>query len=87
MSDTKGSTVCSEDVLRRFDANPVGFTVQLDNGTTAEVSSWRDTPKGRWYRLKRRGGPWVPDAAVVGVMVFSVGLVRDAAPVQLGAAS
>jgi len=85
MSDTKGSTFSSEDVLRRFDANPVGFTVKLEDDSTAEVSSWRDTPKGRWYRLKRRGGPWVPDAAVVGVMVFSVGLVPDAVPEQLGA--
>lgn len=75
MSDTKGSTVRSEDVLRRFDANPVGMTVQLDDGSEAVVREYQDTPKGRWYRLKRRGGPWVPDHAVRGVMVYMVGLV------------
>lgn len=83
MSDTNASTVNAEEVLRRFDFNPVGMTVQLDDGTEAEVREYRDTPKGRWFRLRRRGGPWVPDHAVVGVMVYMVGLVQPA-EVQLG---
>jgi len=62
--------------MQRFEANPVGFDVELDDGSVAEVGSYRDTPKGRWYRLKRRGGPWVPAHVVVGVMVYTVGLRR-----------
>ena len=74
MSDTKGSTFNHEEELQRFERNPVGYTVELDDGTQAVVGGFRDTPKGRWYRLRRRGGPWVPEHAVVGFMVHVVSL-------------
>lgn len=80
MSDTKGSTFNHEEELQRFERNPVGYTVELDDGTQAVVGGFRDTPRGRWYRLRRRGGPWVPAHAVVGFMVYSVGLRRPEAP-------
>ena len=79
MSDTKGSTLCAEDVLQRFHSNPVDFVVELDDGTLGQVREFRDTPKERWYRLRRKGGPWVPDRAVVGVMVYTVSLTPEAA--------
>ena len=77
MSDTQASTFHHEEELRRFESNPVGFTVQLHDGTQGVVREFRDTPKGRWYRL-RRGG-WVPAHDVEGVIVFTVGLRRPSA--------
>lgn len=85
MSYTKGSTVDAEEVSRKFQANPVGYVVKLDDDSLAQVREYRDTPKGRWYRLRRRGLPWVPDVAVVAVVVYSVGLVKEDGTVPLGA--
>lgn len=65
--------------LERFESNPIGFAVRLDDGTEAVVGGFRDTPKGRWLRLRRRGGPWVPMSAVEGVVVYSIGLRRPEA--------
>lgn len=76
MSDTKASTFQHEDELRRYESNPIGFTVRLDDGTEGVVGGFRDTPRGRWLRLRRRGGPWVPESAVEGVVVYTVGLRR-----------
>lgn len=88
MSDIKGSTVQAEEVLRRFESNPVGHTVDLDDGRRAVVAEYTDTPKGRWYRLRRRGGPWwVPDHAVVGVVVWTVGLRTYEAAATAGEAA
>lgn len=72
MSDPQGSTSGHEEELRRFELNPVGHRIQLYNGKQGVVREYRDTPKGRWYRLARGG--WVPSDDVEGVIVFSIGL-------------
>lgn len=85
MSDTQGSTVGHEEAVSRFKSNPVGFVVRLQDGSEAEVRGFRDTPRARWYRLKRRGGPWVPEEDVVGVMIYTVGLRHRMAPTEVSA--
>ena len=77
MSDTQGSTFSHEELRQRFQSNPVGFRVQLEGGARAVVREYRDTPRGRWYRLARRG--WVPATAVEGFIVDVVGLRRPPA--------
>lgn len=72
---TKDSTDFDSETVTRFRSNPVGFTVALRDGTQREVFEFRDTPKGRWYRLgRRRFGPWVPAVEVVGVVTFTVSI-------------
>lgn len=79
MSDNQGSTVNHEDEWKRFHVHPVGFTVRLEDGSEAVVGGFKDTPRGRWLRLRRRGGPWVREYDIVGLVVYSVGLRGAAA--------
>lgn len=72
---TQPSTIPPErTVTEDFSENPVGFTVQLGNGDVVEVGGYRDTPKGRWLRIRRRGGPWIPEGDVESVITYSLSL-------------
>ena len=60
------------ELVEQFKANPVGLAVELGDGTHAEVSQYRDTPRGRWLRLKSGSGPWVRETEVVAVCYTEV---------------
>jgi hypothetical protein len=65
-----GSTLSARDqeLLEHFHENPVGHVVELLDGSRVEVAGYRDTPRERWLRLKRPGGPWIPFSGVAGLV-------------------
>lgn len=81
MSDTENSIERDLETVTKFRNNPVGFTVELQDGLRREVFGFRDTPKGRWLRLSRSPfGPWVPESQVAAVITFTVSIRPDYLP-------